>query len=68
MTDQLTRRELLQRGAAGGAALTIPGLLAACGGTSKAGAGSTTSHKLAKTRPKIAGMNMKKTGKIRFAK
>ena len=49
MTDQLTRRELLQRGAAGGAALTIPGLLAACGGTSKAGAGSTTSHKLAKT-------------------
>jgi len=25
MTDQLTRRELLQRGAAGGAALTIPG-------------------------------------------
>jgi len=49
MTNQLTRRELLQRGAAGGAALTIPGLLAACGGTSKAGAGSTTSHKLAKT-------------------
>ena len=49
MTDQLTRRELLQRGAAGGAALTIPGLLAACGGTSKAGAGSTTSHQLAKT-------------------
>jgi spermidine/putrescine transport system substrate-binding protein len=49
MTDQLTRRELLQRGAAGSAALTIPGLLAACGGTSKAGAGSTTSHKLAKT-------------------
>ena len=49
MTNQLTRRELLQRGAVGGAALTIPGLLAACGGTSKAGAGSTTSHKLAKT-------------------
>ncbi len=49
MTNQLTRRELLQRGAAGGAVLTLPGLLAACGGTSKAGAGSTTSHKLAKT-------------------
>jgi len=49
MTDQLTRRELLQRGAVGSAALTIPGLLAACGGTSKAGSGSTTSHKLAKT-------------------
>src|SRR5436305_4606480 len=49
MTDQLTRRELLQRGAAGSAVLTLPGLLAACGGTSKAGAGSTTSHQLAKT-------------------
>src|SRR5436853_2697129 len=49
MTDQLTRRELLQRGAACSAVLTLPGLLAACGGTSKAGAGSTTSHKLAKT-------------------
>src|SRR3989440_8779796 len=49
MTNQLTRRELLQRGAAGGAVLTLPGLLAACGGTSKAGAGSTTSHQLAKT-------------------
>ena len=49
MTDHLTRRQLLQRAAAGGAALTVPGLLAACGGKSKAGAGSTTSHKLAKT-------------------
>jgi spermidine/putrescine transport system substrate-binding protein len=49
MTNQLTRRELLKRGAAGGAVLTLPGLLAACGGTSKAGAGSTTSHQLAKT-------------------
>jgi len=49
MTDQLTRRELLQRAAAGSAALTLPGLLAACGGSSKAGAGSTVSHKLAKT-------------------
>jgi len=49
MTDQLTRRQLLQRAAAGSAVLTVPGLLAACGGKSKAGAGSTTSHKLAKT-------------------
>ena len=49
MTDQLTRRELLQRAAAGSAVLTLPGLLAACGGTSKAGAGSSASHKLAKT-------------------
>ncbi len=49
MTDQLTRRQLLQRAAAGGTVLTLPGLLAACGGSSKAGAGSTVSHKLAKT-------------------
>ena len=49
MTDQLTRRELIQRAAAGSAVLTVPGLLAACGGSSKAGAGSTVSHKLAKT-------------------
>ena len=31
MTDHLTRRELLQRAAAGGSVLTLPGLLAACG-------------------------------------
>jgi spermidine/putrescine transport system substrate-binding protein len=49
MTDQLTRRQLLQRAAAGGTVLTLPGLLAACGGSSKSGAGSTVSHKLAKT-------------------
>src|SRR5439155_4486674 len=51
MTDQLTRRQLLERAALGGAAITVPGLLAACGGTStKAGGGGTTvAHKLAKT-------------------
>jgi spermidine/putrescine transport system substrate-binding protein len=51
MTDQLTRRELLERAAIGGAAITFPGLLAACGGSSpKAGSGGTTvQHKLAKT-------------------
>src|SRR5438876_1920123 len=49
MNDQLTRRELLERAAAGSAVLTLPGLLAACGGTSKAGAGAGASHKLAKT-------------------
>jgi spermidine/putrescine transport system substrate-binding protein len=49
MTDQLTRRQLLQRAAAGSAVLTLPGFLAACGGSSKAGAGSTVSHTLAKT-------------------
>ena len=47
MTDVLTRRQLLERAAAGGAVLTVPGLLAACGGTSKKSASS--SHKLAKT-------------------
>jgi spermidine/putrescine transport system substrate-binding protein len=50
MSDFLTRRELLQRGAAGSALLTVPGLLAACGGSSsKSGGGSGSSdHKLAK--------------------
>ena len=49
MTDQLTRRALLERAALGGAAITVPGLLAACGGTSKKAGGGSTSHKLAKT-------------------
>jgi spermidine/putrescine transport system substrate-binding protein len=51
MTDFITRRELLQRGAAGASILSIPGLLAACGGSSKssAGSGGGSSHKLAKT-------------------
>jgi spermidine/putrescine transport system substrate-binding protein len=50
MTDQLTRRELLQRAAAGGTVLTLPGLLAACGGSSKSSSGSGSgNHKLAKT-------------------
>jgi spermidine/putrescine transport system substrate-binding protein len=48
--DRLTREQLLRRGAVGGVALTLPGILAACGGSSKKSAGgtSTTSHKLAK--------------------
>jgi spermidine/putrescine transport system substrate-binding protein len=33
MTRPLTRRDLLERAALGGAALTIPGFLAACGGS-----------------------------------
>ena len=51
MTDQLTRRMLLERAALGGAALTLPSFLAACGGSSKKSSGSpaTTSHTLAKT-------------------
>jgi spermidine/putrescine transport system substrate-binding protein len=48
MTDVLTRRQLLERVAAGGAVLTVPGFLAACGGSSEKSAGSS-SHKLAKT-------------------
>jgi spermidine/putrescine transport system substrate-binding protein len=49
MTTVLTRRELLERAAAGGAALTIPGILAACGGSSSKSSSGTSSHKLAKT-------------------
>jgi spermidine/putrescine transport system substrate-binding protein len=51
MTDPITRRTFLRRAAAGGSLLTVPGLLAACGGGGGGGggAGSTVSHKLAKT-------------------
>ena len=43
MTRPLTRRELLERAALGGAALTLPGFLAACGGGDGIeGTGSTT--------------------------
>jgi spermidine/putrescine transport system substrate-binding protein len=51
MTENLSRRELLQRAAAGGTVLTLPGLLAACGGGTKSsgGSGSDSEHKLAKT-------------------
>jgi spermidine/putrescine transport system substrate-binding protein len=54
MIENLSRRELLRRAAAGGALVSVPGLLAACGGGSGAGAssasGSTSvSHTLAKT-------------------
>ena len=38
MTDGLTRRQLLRRAAAGSAFLTVPGVLAACGGSSKTAA------------------------------
>jgi spermidine/putrescine transport system substrate-binding protein len=49
MTDQLTRRQLLERAAIGGAAITFPGVLAACGSSGTKAGGTTTSHKLAKT-------------------
>jgi spermidine/putrescine transport system substrate-binding protein len=52
MTDHITRRAFLRRAAAGGSILTVPGLLAACGGGSSGpstAGGSTVPHKLAKT-------------------
>ncbi len=51
MTTQLTRRQLLERAALGGAAITLPGFLAACGssGTKAAGTTTTTKQKLAST-------------------
>jgi spermidine/putrescine transport system substrate-binding protein len=51
MTDVYTRRQVLERAAASGAVLTLPGLLAACGGSGKKTAATTGagSHKLAKT-------------------
>ena len=51
MTDQLTRRQLLERAAIGGAAITFPGILAACGSSgSKASSGTTSVEQtLAKT-------------------
>ena len=39
--DPVTRRELLRRAAVGGTALTLPALLAACGGGSGSSAGGT---------------------------
>jgi len=34
MTDTFTRRELIERAALGGVVLSLPGVLAACGGDS----------------------------------
>jgi spermidine/putrescine transport system substrate-binding protein len=46
MTDQLTRLELLRRAALGGTVLTLPGILAACGGDDEeAGGGTSTAQK-----------------------
>ena len=52
MTDQLTRRALIERAGVGAAALTIPAWLAACGGSGSKSAGTTGtsgSKTLAKT-------------------
>lgn len=48
MNDSLTRRELLRRAALGGTALSVPGLLAACGGGGTK-ATQTSARVLAKT-------------------
>jgi spermidine/putrescine transport system substrate-binding protein len=45
----LTRRELLERAALGGAALTLPGFLAACGGGDDGGGEATGGGELADT-------------------
>jgi spermidine/putrescine transport system substrate-binding protein len=42
MNRRLTRKELLKRAALGGAALTLPGFLAACGGGDEEDAAATT--------------------------
>ena len=39
MTSRMTRRELVERGAAGATLLSLPGLLAACGGGGGGGGG-----------------------------
>jgi spermidine/putrescine transport system substrate-binding protein len=50
MTETFTRAELLRRAGAGGALLTVPGLLAACGGSStKASTSAGSSRALPKT-------------------
>ena len=50
MTDVLSRRQLLERAAKGGAVLTLPGLLAACGGSEKSSSGGDSGdNTLAKT-------------------
>jgi spermidine/putrescine transport system substrate-binding protein len=51
MTEVLTRRQLLERATAGGAVLTLPGLLAACGGSGEksAATNATADRTLAKT-------------------
>lgn len=51
MPDRISRGAFLRRAAAGGSLLTVPGLLAACGGGSKsAGAGASTTE--SRTLPK----------------
>ena len=58
MTRHLTRRQLLERAALGGAALTLPGFLAACGGGDDDGAAATTA---------TGGGEQKLASQLRFA-
>src|SRR3954468_16261819 len=51
MSSRYTRADFLRRSAAGGTVLTLPGLLAACGGGTKA-AGTTAASGAAQTLPK----------------
>jgi spermidine/putrescine transport system substrate-binding protein len=46
---QFSRQELLRRAAAGSALLSVPGLLAACGGSKSAATSTSGAQKLAKT-------------------
>jgi spermidine/putrescine transport system substrate-binding protein len=49
MSDVLNRRELMRRAVAGSTLLTVPGILAACGGSSTESSGSDGDKTLAKT-------------------
>jgi spermidine/putrescine transport system substrate-binding protein len=49
MTDVLNRRELMRRAVAGSTLLTVPGILAACGGSSTESSDSDGDKTLAKT-------------------
>src|SRR5437870_6451474 len=52
MTDQLTRRALIERAGLGAAALTVPAWLAACGGSSSKKSAGTTGTAASKTLAK----------------
>jgi spermidine/putrescine transport system substrate-binding protein len=52
VTERLTRQELIRRAALGGAALSVPAFLAACGGSSGSAAKSTTAAVVSNTMPK----------------
>ncbi len=55
MTDRITRRELVRRGALGGVALSFPSILAACGGGNGIeGQGATTGAATAPTDTTLA--------------